>query len=97
LLRVPGRTYTVRKGFGLTPGAALTGVLRLEMIVDNVGGHHLQESKDGIGMLAPKGAQQATVVVAQFEIGVLDEIVEELTRGSHQRRAVLKTAAAITG
>lgn len=62
----------VGEGFGPPPGTALSGMLRLEMIVDNVGGHHLQESENGSGMLGLEGAQQATVVVAQFEIGILD-------------------------
>jgi hypothetical protein len=50
------------------------------VIVHDVNRHDFQESENGIGEARLEGPQKAAVVFAQFEIGLLNEIVDNLGR-----------------
>ena len=57
-------------------GAALSGPRRLEMVADNIGGHYLQEPINGIFMLGPERCQQVAIVLAKFQVGILDQVIQ---------------------
>ena len=61
--------------------APLHGQGRLVMIVDDIGRDHFQKSVNGIFVPRVEGSQQSVVVFAEFQVGVLDQIVDLRTRG----------------
>jgi hypothetical protein len=61
--------------------AALLGQGKLVMIVYDVGGNDFQESENGIGKAWLEASQEAAVVLAQFEIGLLNQVVQNVAGG----------------
>src|SRR5881227_503574 len=58
----------------------------LEMIVRSVGRSFLYISKDGLGILNRKVPQKATAVLPKLEIGCLDKVLDQRTRGLAPQR-----------
>ena len=61
------------------PGATLFGESGLEMIVGNVAGNDFQEAEDRVWMARLERSEEPAVVVAELEIGILNEVIESLT------------------
>jgi len=67
-------SYLIER-FGV-PCTPFRGQERLEMIVDDIDRDHLQESINRIFVPRLERSQQTAVVLAELQVGVLDEVVQ---------------------
>ena len=56
--------------------APFCGPRRLEMIVDDIGRNHFQISINGVFVPRLKGPQQMAIVLAEFQVSILDQVVQ---------------------
>lgn len=69
----------VRKGIGL-PGISLFRRFALEVVEYDARGYHFQKSINRILVARLKLAQPAALVRTQFEVGLLDKVVQHVVR-----------------
>ena len=62
-------------------GTTLFGESGLEVIVRNVPSNDLQETKDRVWVARLERSKQPAIIVAELEVGFLDEIIESLAGG----------------
>ena len=62
--------------------AALMSCAGTVVVQRDGGGDDLNEAEDGLVVLSPKFAEGTAVVLAETEVGLLDEVVDERGAGS---------------
>lgn len=50
------------------------------MIVNHIGGHDFQKSKNRVSVLRTEQNEQAAIVIAEFQVSILDQIVQQRAR-----------------
>src|SRR5205823_3835891 len=75
-----GNRFHAARALAPPSGAPLYPIERFEMIVDNIGSNHLEETEQGVRMPELEVAQYAAAVGTELQVSVLDEVIDDAAR-----------------
>lgn len=73
--------FRIAKACKRSSSASFHRMYGLEMIVNHIGCHNLEETENGAGMLCPEVSEQPAVIGTKFQVGLLNQVVEQTRVG----------------